>query len=166
MTGPWRVISYEKDGKKTPNEQLERCSSFLECDGKVMVKREGEIIINGTTKMDWTKKPKLVDITFTEGEFDGKKALGIYELDNDSMKLCYAPPGRDRPTELSSKPGSHQVLIIFKKQVISEIPATISPEGTKREPKDDRWSDLLLVIGVIGFCCIVWRLGMWLRKLL
>ena len=114
MAGTWRVISYEKDGKKTPAEQLEKNRTIFSVDGKFMVQREGKTLVHGSTLIDPTKKPKHSDATFTEGEVTAK-TLGIYEVDGDNMKICYAFPGKDRPIEFSSKPGSGQVLIVYKR---------------------------------------------------
>src|ERR1700693_1971149 len=58
IAGTWRVISFEKDGKKTPAEQLEKTRSIFSPDGKFMVQREGKTVIQGSTKIDPTKKPK------------------------------------------------------------------------------------------------------------
>jgi uncharacterized protein (TIGR03067 family) len=115
MAGTWRVLSIEKDGKKTTAEQLEKTRSIFNADGSAMVQREGKTIIQGNFKIDPTKKPKQSEATYTEGELKGKTVLGIYEVDGDSMKICYAFPGKDRPTEFSSKEGSGHVLIIYKR---------------------------------------------------
>ena len=115
MAGTWRVISYEKDGKKTPAEQLEKTRSIFSADGKAMVQREGKTIIKGNFKIDPTKKPKQSEATYTEGELKGKTVLGIYEVDGDSMRICFSISGKDRPTEFSSKPDSGHVLIVYKR---------------------------------------------------
>src|SRR5436309_2420264 len=52
MAGTWRVLSYEKDGKKTAAEQLEKTRSTFSADGKAMVQREGKTIAQGTIKID------------------------------------------------------------------------------------------------------------------
>ena len=41
--------------------------------------------------------------------------MGIYQIDDDTRKLCFAPSGKDRPTEFSSKPGSGHFLVIFER---------------------------------------------------
>ena len=115
MAGTWRVISYEKDGKKTPAEQLEKTRSIFSADGKAMVQREGKTIAQGSIKIDPAKKPKQSEGTYTEGELKGMKVLGIYEIDGGNMRGCYALPGNDRPTEFLSKPGSGHVLITYKR---------------------------------------------------
>jgi len=42
--------------------------------------------------------------------------LGIYELEPDSYKVCFAPAGKPRPTEFASTPGSGQILQLWKRQ--------------------------------------------------
>lgn len=117
MAGTWRVISYEKDGKKTPAEQLEKTRSIYTADGKATVQRDGKTIIQATIKIDPTKKPKQSAASYTQGELKGKTVLAIYEIDGNTMRACYALPGQDRPTEFSSKPGSGHVLITYKRDV-------------------------------------------------
>ena len=117
IAGTWRVISYEKDGKKTSAEQLEKTRTIYSADGKFMVQREGKTVIQGSTKIDPTKNPKQSEGTYTEGELKGMTVLGIYEIDGDNMRGCFALPGKDRPTEFSSKPGSGHVLITYKRDV-------------------------------------------------
>jgi hypothetical protein len=41
---------------------------------------------------------------------------GIYELDADMYKVCFPPPGKDRPREFSSKAGSSHLFQIWKRQ--------------------------------------------------
>lgn len=81
-----------------------------------MVQREGKTIVQGSTKIDPTKKPKQSEATYTEGELKGKTVLAIYEIDGDNMKACAALSGKDRPTEFISEPGSGHVLITYKRE--------------------------------------------------
>src|SRR5207253_6260991 len=97
-------------------EQLEKTRSIFSADGSAMVQREGKTIIKGNFKIDPTKKPKQSEATYTEGELKGKTVLGIYEVDGDNMRICSALPGKDRPTEFSSKEGSGHALITYKRE--------------------------------------------------
>ena len=47
---------------------------------------------------------------------EDKPLLGIYELTDDSYKVCFGPPGGERPTEFASKPGSKVRLIVMKRE--------------------------------------------------
>jgi hypothetical protein len=51
----------------------------------------------------------------TDGFTKGKKQLGIYELDGDTLKSCFAKPGEERPTDFTSKPGEGRTLSIWKR---------------------------------------------------
>ena len=114
ITGTWRVSPLRKTAKNDlPTTRKNQ--DDLQSDGKYMVQREGKTVVAGSTKIDPTKKPKQSEGTYTEGELKGMTVLGIYEIDGDNMRGCFALPGKDRPTEFSSKPGSSQVLIAYKR---------------------------------------------------
>ena len=39
--------------------------------------------------------------------------LGIYKLNDDHYKVCFAPPGKPRPNEFGAKPGSGYILQVW-----------------------------------------------------
>lgn len=43
----------------------------------------------------------MIDFTANEGNRNGEVHLGIYELGKKTRKLCFAPPRKERPTDLS-----------------------------------------------------------------
>jgi hypothetical protein len=46
------------------------------------------------------------------------EALAIYELDGDTLRICFAMPDRPvRPTEFSAGKGSVRALSVFKREV-------------------------------------------------
>jgi len=40
---------------------------------------------------------------------------GIYELDGDTLRVCFVPQGEQRPTEFVSKPGTKVTIIEYKR---------------------------------------------------
>ena len=42
--------------------------------------------------------------------------LGIYELGDDSYKVCFAPVGKPRPGEFTSQPGSGNILQVWERE--------------------------------------------------
>ena len=55
----------------------------------------GKETYKGTFKIDPKKKPKELDLTFTEGnELKGKTSNGIYEVTGDTLKWCANEPGK------------------------------------------------------------------------
>ena len=75
--------------------------------------REGKEVFKGTIKVDPSKSPKAIDAKQVSSD---KAALGIYQLDGDTQKICLASPGRARPTEFSSEQGSGQTLTVWKRK--------------------------------------------------
>jgi uncharacterized protein (TIGR03067 family) len=114
--GTWRLSSKEEDGKKFSEEEIKDVIGTIDGSGNVSVRRGDKVVNEGTVKLDPTKKPKTIDVTFTGGERKGKSVLGIYEIERDTFRVCVARPGDERPTEFSAKAGSGHILIVYKRE--------------------------------------------------
>jgi uncharacterized protein (TIGR03067 family) len=70
----------------------------------------------GTLKLDATKNPKTID-ALPDGPA-GKMGpiLGIYEIDGDTLKLCFAAPGMERPKDFTCKAGSGHTLTVWMRE--------------------------------------------------
>ena len=117
IEGTWKVVALEINGNKSGEEDAKKLSVVNGSDGTWSLLSEGREICKGTSTIDPTKKPKTLDFTPTEGEGTGDHYLGIYELGESTRKMCFAPPGKQRPTEFSSTPGSEYVLVTFEREI-------------------------------------------------
>lgn len=115
IEGTWKVVALEVNGNKSSDEDVRKITVINGADGTWSIHSEGKEIIKGTSIIYPTQKPKTIDFTPTEGERKGEVHLGIYELDKNTRKLCFAPPGKARPTEFSSPLGSEVILINFER---------------------------------------------------
>jgi uncharacterized protein (TIGR03067 family) len=115
LAGTWQADSYALNGQKAPPDDLKKIKLAMTADGKATVLSDGKAILKLTVKLDPTQQPKTIDLTFTEGDLKGKTALGIYELKGDTFRLCRAAPGKERPSEFSSKPKSGHALMTYKR---------------------------------------------------
>ena len=97
-----------------PLDQLKRFLVIYEGD-KHTLKFGDQVFQVGTQKIDPTKSPKTIDMTMTEGPSKGKVMLGIYEIEGDTMKACFDPEGKKRPTEFKSAPGSATFFNVHKR---------------------------------------------------
>ena len=61
-----------------------------------------------------SKKPKTIDYDVIDGPTKGKKQLGIYELEGDTVKFCFAKPDSERPTDF--KPGEGRTSSVWKRE--------------------------------------------------
>ncbi len=112
--GTWTFESSEAGGEKLPAAELKGLVLTFEGD-KHTVRKGDEVIQVGTQKLDPSKSPKAIDVTMTEGPSKGAVMLGIYEIDGDTLKVCFDPQGKKRPTEFKSAPGSPYFVNIHKR---------------------------------------------------
>ena len=112
--GTWKFVSMEIEGVKAQPEQFKTARLIL--DGERFTMTDGVATYKGTFAVTLNTKPKQFDVLFTDGPEKGKTSLGIYELDGDIYKLCLALPGKERPAEFVSKPGSGHVLEVLHRE--------------------------------------------------
>ena len=116
LEGTWLLVAGERDGKKFTEEEVKKTKLFIKGDTFRIPESSVATSQDGTIKMDPSKKPKEMDATTGSGPDKGKIWQGIYELDGDTYRVCFAPPGKDRPKEFSSKAGSGHLLQVWKRQ--------------------------------------------------
>jgi uncharacterized protein (TIGR03067 family) len=112
--GPWTIESSETGGEKLAIGELKGLIVTFE-GNKNTVKKGDEVIQIGTQKIDPTKSPKTIDVTMTDGPSKGMVMLGIYEFDGDTLKVCFDPQGKKRPTEFKSPAGSENFVNVHKR---------------------------------------------------
>jgi uncharacterized protein (TIGR03067 family) len=115
LEGAWAAVSATVDGKEVPADELKKIQVVVKGD-TYSVLAEGAEAAGGTLSIDPTKSPKTIDATTTKGPNKGKSELGIYELDGDTLKMCFGPVGKgQRPKEFASKQGSGAELSVYKR---------------------------------------------------
>ncbi len=55
-------------------------------------------------------------ITGTKGPNQGKTIPAIYELNGDTLKVCYDLSGEGHPTEFQSKAGTKLFLVTYRRE--------------------------------------------------
>ena len=111
--GTWTFESVEAGGKKLPADQFKGITVTFEGD-KYAVKKGDEVVEAATQKLDPSKSPKTLDAKVTDGPNKGAVILGIYEISGDTLKVCFDPEGKKRPTEFKGVSGS-QTLVVHKR---------------------------------------------------
>ncbi len=113
LQGTWSLVSAMQDGKALPADKVKRTTIVFKEDTFLFPgEAEQATSKDGTIKVDPTKKPKQMDATSTKGEV----MLGIYEIEGDRYKVCFAPSGKERPAEFASKPGSGYILQVWERK--------------------------------------------------
>ncbi|HEY6332017.1 MAG TPA: TIGR03067 domain-containing protein [Blastocatellia bacterium] len=111
IEGTWILVSAERGGQKLPDEGLKGTRLILN-DGHYTCEKD-----RGTYKVirgQGLISPNGMDITGTEGPNKGKTLLAIYELEGDTLTICYDLQGKQRPEEFATL-GSNQFLATYKR---------------------------------------------------
>ncbi len=111
--GNWTFKSVKAGGKKLPAEPFKGRTVTFDGD-KYFVKRGDKVEEVATLKLDPSKSPKTLDVRVTDGPNKGAVMLGIYEFDDDTLKVCFDPKGKKRPTAFKTA-GSSSVLVVHKR---------------------------------------------------
>lgn len=111
--GTWSEESVETSGKKLRIDGLKGMTVTFEGD-KYAVKKGDDVLEAATIKLDPSKSPHAIDMTMTEGPFKGAVILGIYEINGDTLKICFDPVGKKRPTEFKTGGGT-EILVVHKR---------------------------------------------------
>jgi uncharacterized protein (TIGR03067 family) len=112
LQGTWVRVSVVRDGKEVPADDLKNIRLTIKGDKYTL--DEGKEKRSGTFKLDASKAPRRLDIVSDAGPNKGKTLKAIYKIEGDTFTYCVAGPGKDRPTEFSSKEGSGHTLLVNK----------------------------------------------------
>jgi len=95
--GAWKIVRIEREGKTLPPERTNGMVVTVK-DGKIAI-RDGANEDTAAIKIDSSKNPGTIDFI----PLDSKTgALGIYRFDGDTLKLCWAAVGSERPRQFAS----------------------------------------------------------------
>ncbi len=115
LQGKWKVVALEEEGKNVLKDKDEITVVFK--GDKAIYDEKGKKPDEATFKVNATKKPKHLDLVLPPNKADktdkGMKIQAIYELDGDTLKLCYRMPPptakdqtlTERPMEFDSRKG-------------------------------------------------------------
>jgi uncharacterized protein (TIGR03067 family) len=115
MQGDWVAASQVIDGAKLSDDESQSIFRTVKDDGYT-VSLFDKPLGKGTFTIDATKKPKTIDARPATAAKDAPPLLGIYEIDGDTMRVCFAGAGKGRPKDFECKAGSGHTLTVWKRE--------------------------------------------------
>lgn len=118
FAGTWKVQSLKVDGREVPKKEMGNAEYVYDGQGGWQQRgamrnpHSGVILAVETT----ATKYKAIDYRVLKGgKTAGKTIRAIYEfVDEDTYRLCSAPPDEERPTDFSCKKGSKHTVAVLK----------------------------------------------------
>jgi uncharacterized protein (TIGR03067 family) len=102
--GSWKAVSIRNaDGKQAPDDQVENTRLIVEGNKFTLTSRD--TTITGTFTINPRATPRTIDVSLNSQDGKKVKLLGIYQVQGDTRKSCFALPGKERPSQFTSKPG-------------------------------------------------------------
>jgi uncharacterized protein (TIGR03067 family) len=117
LQGQWVVVSLEHRGHVAAPGDFEGQSSLYE-KNRWTWKVGDKVMRRGIVTLDSTRSPKAINTWDSDGPHEDETVPGIYQIDGDTLKLCFAMPGEKRPTEFSTQSGTGAFLVVYKRKKI------------------------------------------------
>ena len=112
--GVWAGVTVINNGERMADEKAKKLRLTLTAD-RYKTEMGDQVLFDSTYTINTAKTPAQIDIIGTEGELKGKPALGLIQVEGDTLTMCYVMPGSERPSALDSPPGSRITLLIMKR---------------------------------------------------
>jgi uncharacterized protein (TIGR03067 family) len=135
--GRWQAVRFLIDGKADPAEAVGKTELLLDDASYRFVSAppfgpRGKGSGEGRTVVDLTKAPHHIDLIPSSGPYEGLTQEGIFEVEGDTLKLCYGMPTKARPTEFATRPNSGIYLAEFRR--VAERAAKDGPGEPGQSP--------------------------------
>ena len=110
LQGEWKAVLIEKAGKRVPDAAVKSITVVIKGD-TFTLKSQDKVVEEVTLAADAAKSPRQLTITPIKGPRKGMAHLGIYAAEKGKLKICWAVPGKDRPTTFATTAESGNFLI-------------------------------------------------------
>lgn len=114
LQGSWIPVSAELAGQKLPDDFLRKTTLIIEKEN--YSSKVGDVTDRGKIKLAGNGPPKAMDITSSDPNYQGKSFPAIYEVEGNSLLVCYDLEGKIRPDGFKSPKGSQWFLVQYKKE--------------------------------------------------
>src|SRR5581483_3759805 len=112
MQGTWKFVSLE-DSKKSKVDVKKRTLFF---GGELCLVREGDKVLQiGVARLVTSKSPRRIDVVVRKGQYQDSTMLGIYEVKDDTLKVCFDPEGEGRPSTFATKEDTSRFVAVYKR---------------------------------------------------
>jgi uncharacterized protein (TIGR03067 family) len=115
MQGTWILTALEADGKDAPPAKLE--GTVLKIEGDLYLLKTKSASHQVRLKLNATKSPKHLDMTFLDGANKDKTLEGIYEVKDGTLRIARGlTPDQRRPEQFATWPNTSYFVMTWSKK--------------------------------------------------
>jgi uncharacterized protein (TIGR03067 family) len=115
LQGVWVLAAMETEGDEVPADQIQGLTATYE--GNRLTLRTGEHVRRrGIITLAPSRSPRAINTWDQDGPYEDQTVPGIYDLDGDTLRVCFARPGEDRPKEFTTKSGTGFLYCVYQRK--------------------------------------------------
>ena len=115
LKGNWSAVSLKQGGKSAPDDLIKKFKANFDGKGYTNIV-DGEVIEVGGYTVDISKTPRTIDFDIKKGQGEGKKQLGIFQIEGNKLTLVVADPGApDRPKSMKPEDTDPVVEVVLER---------------------------------------------------
>ena len=105
LDGQHQIVAGERDGKALPEADVKGATFRFAGNRLVGANKDGTEFLAADYTLDAVKTPCAIVIKPTAGSEKGKEMHGLIERKEDTIRIIYAGPTGEKPTEFKTKAG-------------------------------------------------------------
>lgn len=110
IEGRYELVGGEDEGKKLPRERHEGSVVVISKDTIYGHDKDRKQFFSAKYSLDTSKKPWRLSMV-SKAPKEGERAEGIAMSDGETLKICYALPGGETPTDFTTKEKQHCFIL-------------------------------------------------------
>lgn len=114
LQGAWECALLERDGRVVYRGDQAK-TARVTFQSETVTFEDVEVALEGQFRLDPAQRPKTFDLTIIEQNDVVTYPVGIYELADDTFRLCFAFPAQVRPASFATFPGSGRTLFVYRR---------------------------------------------------
>jgi len=114
LEGEWTMTACSHSGEALKPEFL-KWGKRVAKGNETTVFMGKQVILRARYAIDRSRQPNTIDYLLTHGPASGKKQLGIFQLEGESLTVSFASPGQPRPADLTSRAGDGRTVTTWKR---------------------------------------------------
>ncbi len=100
--GTWKAVSIQTaDGSRASEDDVRNTRLVVDQDRFTLTGKG--FTVSGTFTVNATAIPKSIDVLLTTKDRVETRFLGIYQIQGDTRRSCFALPGKERPKQFTTE---------------------------------------------------------------